>query len=165
MEFENTINKRRTKNMNHLIRRQNDWLDPFGLLTDLQDDFGRLFSPLARQGRKEGWGDFVPSIEVEEDANQFTLHLEAPGMERKDLDISVEGNTLTVKGERKVEEKKREKGYFYSERRYGTFQRSIQLPAEVESDKIKANYKDGVLEVVIPKSEKAKPKQIKVDIQ
>lgn len=151
--------------MNHLIKRQNQWLDPFSLLTDLQDDFSRLFTPLAHHGRGTDWGDFIPTIEVEEDANQYKLQLEAPGMDRKNLDISVTGNTLTVKGERKAEEKKQEKGYFYSERRYGSFQRSIQLPTEVEDEKITANYKDGVLEVILPKSEKTKPKQIKVDVK
>lgn len=151
--------------MNQLTRQPNKWLDPFDLLTDLQEDFGRLFSPALRQNQPEGWRELVPSLEIHEDENQFNLTVDVPGIERKDIDISVTGNTLTVKGERKHEEKKREKGYFYSERRYGSFQRSIQLPSEVESDKIAANYKDGVLEVTIPKSEKVKPKQIKVDVK
>ena len=151
--------------MNQIARQPNKWLDPFDLLTDLQEDFGRLFSPALRQNQPEGWRDLVPSLEIHEDENQFTVNVDVPGIERKDIDISVTGNTLTFKGERKHEEKKREKGYFYSERRYGSFQRSIQLPSEVESDKIAASYKDGVLEVTIPKSEKAKPKQIKVDVK
>lgn len=151
--------------MNHLTRQSNRWLDPFDLLSDLQEDFGRLFSPSLRTGNPESGKSLVPSLEIHEDENQFTMSIDVPGIDRKDIDISVTGNTLTIKGERNEETKKKEKGYFYSERRYGSFQRSVQLPSEVESEKILANYKDGVLEVVIPKSEKAKPKQIKVDVK
>jgi len=79
--------------------------------------------------------------------------------------ISRSPATLIVKGERSEETKKKEKGYLYSERSYGSFQRAVQLPDEVECDKIAANYKDGVLELIIPKSEKSKPKQIKVSIK
>lgn len=151
--------------MNPLVRHTHQWMDPFELVTDLQDDMNRLFSSSLRRGTPGTLGEFLPSLEVQEDENQFNLHLDIPGMERKDLDISVTGNTLTIKGERKTEEKKKEKGYFYSERRYGSFQRSIELPSEVDADKIAANYKDGVLEVLVPKSEKSKPKQIKVDVK
>lgn len=151
--------------MNPLMKQTSRWIDPFDLVTDLQDDVNRLFSSSLRRGSLAQTGEFFPSLEVKEDENQFLLHLDAPGMERKDLDISVTGNTLTVKGERKEEENRKGKGYFYSERRYGSFQRSVELPVEVDADKVAANYKDGVLELVLPKSEKAKPKQIKVDVK
>lgn len=151
--------------MNPLVRHTNRWIDPFDLVTDLQGDINRLFSSSLRREPQTTFGDFLPSLEVKEDENQFQLHLDIPGMERKDLDISVTGNVLTVKGERKEEEQKKGKGYFYSERRYGSFQRSVELPVEVDADKVAANYKDGVLELTLPKSEKAKPKQIKVDVK
>lgn len=153
--------------MNPLVKHATRWIDPFDLVTDLQDDVNRLFSSSLRRGSQNpsSFGEFLPSLEFKEDDNQFLLHLDIPGMERKDLDISVTGNMLTVKGERKEEENKKGKGYFYSERRYGNFQRSVELPAEVDADKVAAAYKDGVLELTLPKSEKAKPKQIKVDIQ
>lgn len=151
--------------MNPLVKQTNRWIDPFDLVTDLQDDMNRLFSSSLRRSPPGSVGEFLPSLEVKEDENQFLLHLDIPGMERKDLDISVTGNTLTVKGERKEEENKKGKGYFYSERRYGSFHRSVELPTEVDADKVAANYKDGVLELVLPKSEKAKPKQIKVDVK
>ena len=154
--------------MNPLIKHTNQWIhpwsDPFEFVTDLQEDMNRLFSSSLRRGSRGTTGEFLPSLEVKEDENQFTLRLDAPGMDRKDLDISVSGNTLTIKGERKSEEQKKEKGYFYSERQYGAFQRSIELPTEVDAEKVGANYKDGVLELVLPKSDKAKPKQIKVDL-
>jgi len=151
--------------MNALTRQSHRWHDPFDLLNDLQEDFGRLFSPSLRTNVSENDRTMTPSLEIHEDENQFTLSADVPGIDRKNIDISVTGNTLTLKGERSKEIQKKEKGYYYSERSYGSFQRSVQLPSEVEADKIAANYKDGVLEVVIPKSEKAKPKQIKVDVK
>jgi len=151
--------------MNPLMKQPNRWIDPFDLVTDLQDDMNRLFTSSLRRGSTASFGEIIPSLEVKEDENQFQVHLDIPGMDRKDLDISVTGNTLTVKGERKEEENKKGKGYFYSERRYGSFQRSVELPVEVEADKVVANYKDGVLELTLPKSERAKPKQIKVDVK
>lgn len=155
--------------MNPLVKHTNPWIspwsDPLDLVTDLQDDMNRLFSSSLRRGPRSPLGDFFPSLEVKEDESQYLLHLDVPGMERKDLDISVSGNTLTVKGERKSEEHKKEKGCFYSERQYGSFQRSVELPTEVDPEKVAANYKDGVLELVLPKSEKARPKQIKVDVK
>lgn len=151
--------------MNPLVKQTNRWIDPFDLVTDLQEDINRLFSSSLRRSPAVGSAEFLPTLEVKEDENQFLLHFDIPGMERKDLDISVAGNMLTVKGERKEEENKKGKGYFYSERRYGSFQRSVELPVEVDADKVAANYKDGVLELTLPKSEKAKPKQIKVDVK
>jgi len=147
------------------MRQTSRWIDSFDLVTDLQDAVNRLFSSSLRRGSQSSFGELIPSLEVKEDENQFQVHLDIPGMDRKDLDISVTGNMLIVKGERKESENKKGKGYFYSERRYGSFQRSVELPVEVESDKVVANYKDGVLELTLPKSEKAKPKQIKVDVK
>jgi len=151
--------------MNPLVRRTNPSHDPFDLLNDLQEDLGRLFSPSLRTTNGLTGGCLAPSLEIHEDENQFTMSLDVPGIDRKNIDISVSGNVLTIKGERSEETKKKEKGLFYSERSYGSFQRSVRLPSEVESDKIVANYKDGVLDLVIPKSEKSKAKQIKVDIK
>jgi len=147
------------------MKQTNRWIDPLDLVTGLQDDMNRLFSSSLSRGSQGSFGEFLPSLELKEDENQFLLHLDIPGMDRKDLDISVTGSTLTIKGERKEEENKKGKGYFYSERRYGSFQRSIELPAEVDADKVMAGYKDGVLELTLPKSEKAKPKQIRVDVK
>jgi len=148
--------------MNQLMKQPTRWIDPFDLVTDLQGDMNRLFTSSLRRGPQTSFGDFLPSLEVKEDANQFLLHLDIPGMERKDLDISVHGKMLTVKGERKEEENKKGKGYFYSERRYGSFQRSVELPAEVKEDKVVAHYKNGVLELTLPKAKKGKHKQVKV---
>lgn len=151
--------------MNPLARRENPWLDPFDLLTDIQGDINRLFTSSLRRGHTGDIGDFVPTLELREEDDKFVVHADVPGIDRKDLDISVTGNTLTIKGERKSEEKRKEKGYLYSERRFGSFLRSVELPTEVDAEKIAASYKDGVLEIAVPKSERAKPKQIKVDVK
>ncbi len=151
--------------MHPLVKHTNRWIDPFDLVTDLQGDVNRLFSSTLHPRSHDGVGELLPNLEVKEDENQFLVHLDIPGMERKDLDISVSGKILTVKGERKEEESKKGKGYFYSERRYGSFHRSVELPAEVKADKVEAHYKDGVLKLILPKSEKAKAKQIKVDVK
>ena len=151
--------------MNHLIKKESKLLDPFYMLNDLHDDINRLFSTSLRRGSLENVNAFVPSLELREEDDKFLLRADIPGIERKDTDISVVGNTLTLKGDRKAEESRKEKGYYYSERVFGTFQRSIELPSEVDSEKVTATYKDGVLEVVVPKSEKAKPKQIRIDVK
>ncbi|HNX68507.1 MAG TPA: Hsp20/alpha crystallin family protein [Candidatus Omnitrophota bacterium] len=151
--------------MNPLTKYQSHWFDPLETMSDLQGDINRLFSTSLRRSQPGFAADYFPAVDLHESETQYALSMDVPGMERKDLDISVTGNTLTVKGERKSEEKKKEKGWFYSERKYGFFQRSIELPTEVDGDKITATYKDGVLELLVPKSEKARPKQIRVDVK
>lgn len=106
-----------------------------------------------------------PSVDVFEDDDNVVVKAELPGVNKDDLDVNVEENTITISGEKKKEEKKEEKDYYRIERSYGSFKRSFSLPAEVESAKAKARFKDGVLEVTIPKSEKAKKKQIKVTVE
>jgi HSP20 family protein len=103
-----------------------------------------------------------PAIDINEDENAITVKAEVPGCKAEDVDISVQGNTLTISGEKKHEEEKKEKGYYYAERSYGSFRRDLTLPAEVDSTKINAACKDGVLTINLPKSEKAKAVKVKV---
>ncbi|MFA5553027.1 MAG: Hsp20/alpha crystallin family protein [Phycisphaerae bacterium] len=126
---------------------------------DMDDLFGAFFGnwPTA-QFEKTVW----PAIDVAEDENQITVKAEVPGCNADDIDISVHGNVLTVSGEKKYEEEKKEKGYYHIERSYGSFSRQINMPAEVEQNKIDAAYKNGVLTITLPKAEKAKPVKIKV---
>lgn len=149
----------------NLIRRHFEPADPFDMLSDLQSDLNHLFNRSLT--RREWARPFEPSIEVKENADHFTLHADLPGLRKEDFTLSVEGNNLTVKGERKQEKETNEpkKGYYYSERTYGSFLRSFEFPTEIQADKVKANYKDGVLEIVLPKSENAKPKQITVEVK
>jgi HSP20 family protein len=109
-------------------------------------------------------GEWAPAVDVIEDDDKVVVKAELPGLTDKDVDISVVDNTLTIKGEKKQEEEKKEKGYHRLERSYGMFQRSIMLPASVTSEKAKASFKNGVLEIELPKQEEAKPKQIKVKV-
>ena len=107
----------------------------------------------------EGW---TPAVDVYEDNDKYVVKAELPGMKKEDIDVSLDGNTLTISGERKQEEEKKEGENYRSERFFGRFQRSITLPTAVQANKIEATYKDGVLNVTLPKAEEAKPKQIQV---
>ncbi len=153
--------------MMNLTKRSRDLSDPFDFVRDLQDEMTRFLTatPLKRDGGLTGWQSFVPDIELREEENQFLVRADLPGMKKEEIDISVGGNILALKGERKTETENKSKNYHYSERSYGSFSRTIELPCEVEADKVKASYKDGVLELVLPKSESAKPQQIKVDVK
>ena len=106
-----------------------------------------------------GW---APAIDVFEKDGKFVVKAELPGMKEEDIDISVVGNTLTIKGERKTESEVKEDDYYYCERSYGSFSRSIEVPSNVDTQKIEANYEDGVLEISLPKASEAKPNKISV---
>lgn len=150
--------------MGDLIRRGRDFWDPFDILSDFQDEMNRAFGRTLT--RRDGWTKaFSPDIDIREEADRFILNADLPGMRKEDLDISILGNQLTLKGERKYEKEVKEKDYHYSERSYGTFSRSFQLPAEVDAGKVRATYQDGVLELVLPKSETSKRKQITVEVK
>jgi HSP20 family protein len=106
-----------------------------------------------------------PAVDIAETENEFVVKAEVPGCKADDIDISVHGNTLTVSGEKKAEEEKKEKGYYHVERSYGSFRRELTLSSDVEPDKIDAVCKDGVLTLTLPKSEKAKAVKVKVKEQ
>ena len=106
-----------------------------------------------------GW---APAIEVFEKEDKFVVKAEIPGMKEEDIDISVVGDTLTIKGERKAESEVKEDDYYCCERSYGSFSRSIAVPSNVDAKKIEASYEDGVLEVSLPKAPEVKPKKIAV---
>ena len=105
-----------------------------------------------------------PAIEISEDKNEVLVKAELPGMKKEDLEINVEERLLTIRGEKKKEEERKGEGYFYSERSYGAFERCIEIPRDVQSDKAHATFKDGVLEVRLPKTEEAKRKEVKIKV-
>ena len=150
--------------MESLIRWQ-----PFRELTSMQDRMNRLFDEFfGRRGpltfeTEESWG-FAPPVDIYEDAHKLTFKVEIPGMEEKDLKVEIEDNTLTVSGERKVEKEIKEEHFRRKERHCGTFSRSFALPASVDTEKIEANYANGMLAIEFPKRAEAKPKQIKVNV-
>ena len=117
--------------------------------------------------KREFWeeAEWVPTVDVAETKNEIVVNVEIPGMDPKGFDISLSKGTLTIKGEKKQEKEGKEENYHLVERRYGTFTRSILLPQEVEGDKIRASYKNGVLTVTLPKSEEAKKKEIKIKVE
>ncbi len=141
--------------------------DPFREVVSLQQ---RLNSLLQEQGRgQEGNADvtaasFTPAVDVYEDEHKLVLSIEAPGVKQEDLDVQVEKNALTVRGERKFEKDQKEQNFHRIERRYGTFYRSFSLPATVDTENIQASYDAGVLRLELVKKAEAKPRQIKVNI-
>jgi len=151
----------------NLIRRNRELWDPFDFVRDLQDEMSRFLtiSPLRRNGNLAHGRFFEPDIEVREELDHFVVRTDIPGIKKEELDISVLGKLLTLKGERKAETETKGKNYFYSERFHGAFSRTIELLTELDADKVKATYKDGVLELIIPKAENAKPKQVKVEVK
>jgi HSP20 family protein len=143
----------------------------YGPLPSLRDEMNRLFDdfftwqrwPEPVRGLLEG--EWSPSVDIAEKDNEIIVTAELPGIAQDDVDISVTNDILTVKGEKKEEKEVKEDDYHLVERSYGSFHRSIPLPTSVQGDKAKANYKDGVLRIEIPKSEEAKPKQIKINVE
>ena len=107
--------------------------------------------------------DWSPRMEVEESENEFLLNVEVPGMSKKDVDISVKENVITISGEKKSQERKKESAYYLNEIHYGRFSRSFRLPGNVDVDKIKGTWNEGVLTVQIPKTELAKPRKIEIN--
>ena len=153
--------------MNSLTRWQRPELatwSGFGRLTDLRDEIDRLFEmPLAELTRgSQMLSVWTPGIDLYEDKDNLYLKAELPGMKREQIEVSLHEGVLSISGERKSESKEQGAEVHRAERFFGRFQRTVTLPASVSPDKVKAQYKDGVLSVTLPKTEEAKPKQIDV---
>jgi len=140
--------------------------DPFRELATLQNRVNSLFQDYGRPGQDEltTTSSFVPSVDVYEDEHKVTLKLEIPGIKQEDVDIRLENNTLTVRGERNFEKEEKEENFHRIERRYGSFARSFTLPNTLDTDSVNASYENGVLRIELAKRAEAKPKQIKVNI-
>lgn len=141
---------------------------PFNEVAVLQNRLNGIFSDFARTASGEteslNSGSFVPAVDIYEDAQKLALRLEVPGIKPEDVDIRVENNTLTVKGERTFSTEEKEQNYHRIERRYGSFVRSFTLPQTVDTENVKATAEHGVLSIELPKKAEAKPKQIKVQV-
>src|SRR5918912_1251762 len=139
--------------------------DPFHELRSLQDEVNRLFSTnLSRAFGDEGIarGAWVPSVDIYENKDQIVLEAELPGMNREDFDLSIENNVITLRGERRFEKKDDSDNYHRVERSYGSFTRSFTLPQTVSAEDAKAEYRNGVLRVTLPKREEAKARRIEI---
>jgi HSP20 family protein len=142
--------------------------DPFRDVNSFNNTLNRLFQSNLDVNRGSDElltsGTFVPAVDIYENEHSITLKLEVPGVNQNDIDVRLENNTLTVRGERKFETEEKEENFHRIERRYGSFSRSFTLPSSVDPEKVKADYKDGVLNIELAKRAEAKPKQIKVSV-
>ena len=139
--------------------------DPFRELASLQNRVNGLFQDYGRSNDElTTSGSFVPAVDVYEDEHKVVLKLEVPGVKEQDLDVQVENQTLTVRGQRRFEKEEKEENFQRIERRYGSFSRSFTLPNTISTESVNANYENGVLKIELAKREEAKPKQIKVNV-
>lgn len=139
--------------------------EPFRGAPTLQDQVNRIFSDvLERSGEESSLTSWAPAVDIYETEHELVVKADLPGVDPKDLDIRVENNILTIRGERKFEKKVNEDNYLRVERTYGAFSRTFSLANTVNSEAIKADYQNGVLTLTVPKREEAKPKQIKVNV-
>jgi HSP20 family protein len=140
--------------------------DPFRDLNMLQDRMNRLFDDAGRGWRNDesaaATTTWSPAVDIFETEGEIVVKAELPGMERKDIALNLEKNVLTLKGERRFEKETKDENYHRIERSYGAFSRAFSIPATVDDEKIRADYKDGVLKIVLPKKEHAMPKQIRI---
>lgn len=139
---------------------------PIGNLFNLHNEMGRLFGDLLSSQDGESNTEnssWMPTVDISETENGFEIHAELPGVTDDDLNVSVTDNLLTIKGEKRQEEKTEGKNYHRVERRYGSFQRSFTLPRQVNTSDIKAGFKDGILTLSIPKVEEAMPTEIQIN--
>ena len=147
------------------MRTINRWEQPFRGATTLQEQINRVFGDVAgRTGEESNLTPWAPEVDIYETENELVVKADLPDVNPQDLDIRVENNILTIRGERKFDSKVNEDNYLRIERSYGSFSRSFSLANSVKSEAIKADYQNGVLKLSIPKREEAKPKQIKVNV-
>jgi HSP20 family protein len=142
-------------------------LSPWGDLDRMVEDFlGRRLRPFwpERLWPAAGMEITTPAVDLYEEKDDIVVKAELPGLEKDQIEVNLSGNRLTIKGEKKQEEEVKKEGYYRSERSYGSFVRTLELPTEVQTDKVKAAFKNGILEIRLPKSEEAKKKETKVKV-
>jgi HSP20 family protein len=140
-------------------------LEPFRGLSNLQNQFNRIFNESYRhQADDSALTTWAPAVDIYETPNELVVKADLPDVNEKDIDVRVENNLLTIRGERKFEKSVSEENYLRVERTYGAFSRSFSLPNTVNAEAIGAEYKNGVLTVNLPKREESKPRQVKVTV-
>jgi HSP20 family protein len=144
--------------------------EPFRDLMGLQERMNRLFDESYRANRgadADEWalgGSWAPAVDIYEQEGNIVMKAELPGVDPKDVDVRLENNTLTLRGERKLDKEVKQDDYHRVERSYGSFSRAFTLPTVVDQGNIKAEYRDGVLKLTLPKREEAKPRQIQINV-
>lgn len=144
--------------------------DPFDALLGAQDDLNRLFRSgwlrgTASEGTSSQAGTWAPAIDIYETEDSLVVEAEVPGVEPGDISVTLDDGVLTLRGERKLEKEVKEENYHRVERAYGAFQRGIRLPSDLDPDKVKASFDNGVLKVTVEKTAPKKPKSISVEVQ
>lgn len=140
-------------------------LDPSGDLTDIQTKMNRLFDSFLGQAAQSAMMERVwaPAVDMYETRNEVVISAELPGLNEKDIHLSITGDLLTIQGERQRNEDAKDGSHYRRERWFGKFERTLGLPMSVETGQVKATYRDGVLTVKLPKADEIKPKEIKID--
>jgi HSP20 family protein len=147
-----------------------DKWSPLKELEDMRRDMDRLFDEFTKPARRRRiWpkseGPVIPGLDLYDRKNEIVIKVELPGVSREDVDLTITRDTLALKGEIKRDDEVQDEDYYISERMFGNFSRTITLPFDVENEKAQATMKNGVLEIVIPKREEAKPKEIKIEVK
>jgi len=144
-------------------------VDPFRDLSDIQSEMNRLFDGFF--GRPSQVGQvggmervWAPAVDMYETKDELVITAELPGLTEKDIQLSITGDMLTIRGERRWDQEVKQDNYYRGERWFGKFERALPLPIPVQAEKVKASYRDGVLTVTLPKAEEIKPKEIKIDV-
>lgn len=142
--------------------------DPFRELEELSERLNRVFGrpPVRRDNSKEALtvADWIPAVDISESESEYLIKAELPGVKKEDIKVTLQEGVLTIQGERKQEKEEKGRKYHRIERSYGTFMRSFTLPDSADDSKVSAEFKDGLLSLHVPKSEKAKPKAIEVKV-
>ena len=150
-----------------LIRR-NNYFDPFRELESLQNEMNNLFNfSLGRAFDRDAGlleGTWSPAVDIYDAKDNYMVKADLPGLSKKDINVTIKNNHLIIEGEKSQEKKEKEENCIRTERFTGSFRRSIAFPTDVDADKVKANFKNGTLEMELPKKEEARPKQIQVDV-
>ncbi len=175
-ELERWIRKKKEKNGGLLHGNDRFLSDVLPFQREMEEMFEEFWKrPWARPRFGVGWplrrrfwediGFQGPAVEIYEEENDVVVRAELPGLKKEEIDVNVSENLITIKGEKKSQEEKKKEGYYYSECSFGSFERSIEIPREVQMDKTRASFKDGVLEVRLPKTEEAKRKETKIKVE
>jgi HSP20 family protein len=138
--------------------------DPFREIDEIQREMNRLFDRLMARPTETETFAFVPAVEMHDDPETITLRLELPGLNPQDLDIQATAEAVSISGERRFEKRSEDRGVTRSEFRYGRFQRVIPLPSRIKHDQVKAEYKNGILTLTLPKADSEKAQVIKVSV-
>jgi HSP20 family protein len=148
------------------IRRQRPTLwEPFIGMRSLQQEMNRLFSDYYGEPSETAVSRIKPAVDLIDRRDTLEVRVELPGIAKEDVEISLKDDTLTIRGEKKMEKEEKGENRYYVERSYGAFSRTLTLPARVKGDEVKANYRDGILEIHLPKAEEEKTREITVDIK